>query len=578
MAQGRRQGRKGQHGRAGADRTSRKNTDTREEAKKEGPDGIARRGRPSRMAQLALSALIETPSLLSCEEALRLAKDSCCRPQEHSWSSWVSAPASASSASPSVSRVDSASEAGSEPAEEEGAGSGVSGGFFDFERRGKIWQLKRLRRLEGLRRRKELQELSKCSFQPKFAKLEPTPKAAPCEGSKPKPLSPFSSSALAARLCQPLPSEHMRSFHLRRLHDSVEEQRMSECTFQPDLSRSRLWLSLSRLHEAEAAEGGRSAGISGSRLRARTPPVSPIARPRTNSVPLSMTRAQSYLAEDVFHRLDRGSAAWSRRSNTEDSGLPLPRADASAAGTCCNATTAFLGFLERQNRCEDLRRQRLEQIASEMASRTGPAWPAAQAPQASRAGEKDEEPKRLPKPAGFKGRVRGGRSASSEEKDAAAAVSASPKAWTWSFRPKILEISQRRQLRGSRELSLGDWQRRKLRLEELREDLLQTQDSYFKPKLNASRIPGRLCVLNEPETYMARLAADREKSLALRERELQRQIDEALAECTFRPAVNPGAPKYITRMAESHRALKELRRSASREERGGSLPMRPDWR
>ena len=35
-------------------------------------------------------------------------------------------------------------------------------------------------------------------------------------------------------------------------------------------------------------------------------------------------------------------------------------------------------------------------------------------------------------------------------------------------------------------------------------------------------------MLNGPETYMARLAADREKSLALRERELQRRIDEAL--------------------------------------------------
>lgn len=89
----------------------------------------------------------------------------------------------------------------------------------------------------------------------------------------------------------------------------------------------------------------------------------------------------------------------------------------------------------------------------------------------------------------------------------------------------------------------------------------------------------RLCVLDEPETYTARLAADREKSLALRERELQQRIDEALAECTFRPAVNPGPPKYITRMAESHRALKELRLGlASREERGGSLTLRPDWR
>jgi len=211
------------------------------------------------------------------------------------------------------------------------------------------------------------------------------------------------------------------------------------------------------------------------------------------------------------------------------------------------------------------------------------AAPAAQAKTKndSRAGEK-EEPK-PPKPSGpFEDR--GGRekaalkAAEVEAAEVEAAVSSKPKAWTWSFRPKILEISRRRQLRGSRELSLGDWQRRKLRLEELREDLLQTQDSYFKPKLNASHISGRLCVLNGPETYMARLAADREKSLALRERELQRRIDEALAECTFRPAVNPGPPKYITRMAESHRALKELRRSASREERGGSMPLRPDWR
>ena len=267
-------------------------------------------------------------------------------------------------------------------------------------------------------------------------------------------------------------------------------------------------------------------------------------------MPLSMTLAQSYLAEDVFHRLDRGRKRWKRTKPTapnrsspfysdcrlgsvvqavqhrglqiyfvlcdgsvfamaaQDSGLPLPRADASAAGTPCNATTAFLGFLERQNHCEDLRRQRLEQIAAKMESRTGPAQavqavqaaPAAQAKTKndSRAGEK-EEPK-PPKPSGpFEdrgGREKAALKAAVEAAEVEAAVSSKPKAWTWSFRPKILEISRRRQLRGSRELSLGDWQRRKLRLEELREDLLQTQDSYFKPKLNASHISGTYTQLN----------------------------------------------------------------------------------
>ncbi|CAE7884765.1 hypothetical protein AK812_SmicGene24201 [Symbiodinium microadriaticum] len=472
-------------------------------------------------------------AVLTCDEALRLAK-------EHSWASPASPPASAS---PSVSRVDSASE----------ASSGFrADGFFDFERRGKVWELKRLERLENLRRLKELQELSQCSFQPKLA----APKAAcEAEADAPKPLSPFSSSALAARLCQPLPSEHMRSFHLRRLHDSLEEQRMSECTFQPNLSKSTFWLSLSRLrHEAEDEP-----------KRTRSAPRQP--RPRTNSVPLSMTRAQSYLAQDVFHRLDRGGsvAARSKRSKSEDSGLRLP-----AAGTACNPTTAFLGFLERQNHCEDLRRQRLEQIASEMEK------PAAAAAQAKIC--KGSKSRQLSRQLESK-RGRAGRAGEEEPKPVGRGESGEKEA-EWSFRPKILEISQKRQPRGCRELSSGDSERQKRRLEELREDLLQTQEvSYFMPKLNASETPGRLCVLDEPETYTARLAADRDKSLALRERELQQRIDEALAECTFRPAVNPGPPKYITRMAESHRALKELRLGlASREERGGSLTLRPDWR
>ena len=122
------------------------------------------------------------------------------------------------------------------------------------------------------------------------------------------------------------------------------------------------------------------------------------------------------------------------------------------------------------------------------------AAPAAQAKTKndSRAGEK-EEPK-PPKPSGpFEDRL-GGREKAALKAAEVEAASSKPKAWTC-FRPKILEISRRRQLRGSRELSLGDWQRRKLRLEE-REDLLQTQDSYFKPKLNASHISGTYTQLN----------------------------------------------------------------------------------
>ena len=139
---------------------------------------------------------------------------------------------------------------------------------------------------------------------------------------------------------------------------------------------------------------------------------------------------------------------------------------------------AFLRFLERQNRCENVRRQRLERLDDEHNQHKNPEMCAPKMCKRSRQLCTAKNQRR----------------SDSERRRECECRARSPQSapLSPSFRPQIHPASARRRSRGSHELSAGDWQRRELHVEELREALreMENQES-FRPKLNVSNISGR---------------------------------------------------------------------------------------
>ena len=96
----------------------------------------------------------------------------------------------------------------------------------------------------------------------------------------------------------------------------------------------------------------------------------------------------------------------------------------------------------------------------------------------------------------------------------------------------------------------------------------------FRPSINerSRGVEGRLRVLEDPESYVARLQQEAAVAAEKAQRAAAATAQRELAECTFRPRVND-APEYITKIAKSMALARAVRQADKPQE-----PARPDWR
>lgn len=131
-------------------------------------------------------------------------------------------------------------------------------------------------------------------------------------------------------------------------------------------------------------------------------------------------------------------------------------------------------------------------------------------------------------------------------------------------------------------MSEGDAQRRENHRAELRERLRREEDlqASFSPQLTAAAkcVRGKLRVQEEPQEYVERMREAQGVHLAWRRQEVERNLERALSQCTFRPKVNSGAPSFVTCMAACHKAKQNLKDTET-EAKGelGTAADRPDW-
>jgi len=122
-------------------------------------------------------------------------------------------------------------------------------------------------------------------------------------------------------------------------------------------------------------------------------------------------------------------------------------------------------------------------------------------------------------------------------------------------------------------MSRGDALKRETatRLLRLRLEQEGLEGVTFRPMINDMKhVEGRLKVLSEPETYVARLSAEAASQAEKARRAVSSAEVNELSECTFTPKVND-APDYIKRIAR-HMALT---RAVKAPEPANS---KPEWR
>lgn len=434
--------------------------------------------------------------------------------------------------------------------------------FSDFSRRSKVWELRRSRHLEQLRAQRGKQELNECSFRPRNSQGQ---------------FAHSDSRAVTSRLMAPLTSAELRSEEaLRSRREELEEAALRDCSFTPDLSRSsssfRLGLTESR-------------GRSGPRREDHS------YHPKTNVLSPEMVIAQRYVQENVFRRLSSPSpslclltpvgAKGSRGPQGPDV-ISEPKELTSESLDLFGTESKLHSFLRRQNEHEADRRRRLEDLEAQNAPTLRPhildrsRQMVDRQRQRSRSRDGSKSPGRgmstslsRSQSASWNSAVLGSQNRPrSEERPVA-----------HSFKPQISIASAKRLCRGTMELSRGDLMRREQKTDELRKKLQEEERSEltFAPKLESELTKrkeaarGRIRVLEEPEGYMRRLSEERSAAVVRRTQEIHDRIEKALADCTFRPAVNEGAPSYVRRLAEAYRAAKEK----CQEKENAQMP---DWR
>ncbi len=143
------------------------------------------------------------------------------------------------------------------------------------------------------------------------------------------------------------------------------------------------------------------------------------------------------------------------------------------------------------------------------------------------------------------------------------------------FVPAINPASRALRRRSVVDMSRGDALKRETatRLLRLRLEQEGLEGVTFKPVINASSgggVEGRLKVLSDPDTYVARLSAEAAAQAEKARRAASSAEVSELAECTFTPKVND-APDYIKRIAR-HMALTRAVKAPE------PASAKPEWR
>ncbi|CAE8656881.1 unnamed protein product, partial [Polarella glacialis] len=158
------------------------------------------------------------------------------------------------------------------------------------------------------------------------------------------------------------------------------------------------------------------------------------------------------------------------------------------------------------------------------------------------------------------------------------AANRAPPEADFSFRPKITSLAKQREVRGTSDLSLGEQKRRDLRSKCRKEEFTKREAGRysFKPQVNSyNGVGSRLRVLEEADTLIERMARSRQATLSRCQMDVTRIQEKTDAENTFHPQVK-AAPELIRRMAESHRALRELRQQELHRD-ASTEKTRPAW-
>mmetsp|Transcript_45434 Transcript_45434/g.82176 ORF Transcript_45434/g.82176 Transcript_45434/m.82176 type:complete len:777 (+) Transcript_45434:1-2331(+) len=464
--------------------------------------------------------------------------------------------------------------------------------FSSFSRRSQRWEHQRAQKREQLRRQCEVKELAECSFRPEVRPhTARASNSMGCTGDTP-----------ATRLAAPPPSAARQA--ARRWREQREEDELRECTFAPDLSQSASSLHLSvrsmsstfsdtgsiprpedtgsKSRGASAEAACRTKRMSKSNSQAFAPAINPIAP--------HMVCARDYASKNVFSRLSDPHPEWEKDLPGDDPRAKqeiikqAPSKDSLWPPSNDRNHEKFIDFLERQNHFEEQRLGRLEEVNRCNASPHSPALCTTSRKLVDRSRKRSEQDcevfLRLTSATSLSPRgASAGPSANSGVLDNRSSTGGTS-GNELTFRPQINVASSRRPARSCTELSLGDQQRREARMLELREEVLQQrldeQEGLFSPNLCTPppevRAQSRLRLLEDPDSYLGRVAKGQLTKKFEREVHLQRKAEEELAECTFAPKVNKGAPAFVRQMAESYRSAREL----ERQQRPQQSP-RPAW-
>lgn len=478
--------------------------------------------------------------------------------------------------------------------------------YASFTQRSEVWEKQRAQRCQELRRQRDEQEMSECPFFPARAQKRSTSSATSStrcrgssRGSSTGGLSSRAAAALGTRLSRPM-SGMSRDALIARAEREREE--LKECTFQPDISKSSRSRQLCTSSSAaslntstgEAAisdfgqsfvRGCRSLSADAARGKATTSgaricrPQPRLFVPVTNSVHKDMVNARAYLAEDVFSRLMQPSPEMLSQSCSSISGSPTRQSHRESRGNggkssevcttskCQSAASrsdeSFISFLHRQNTCEEWRRERLSSIKA--------------------ATDPPHRPVLCDRSIQLADRHRARRERSLEKGgiDTNAAAKEPAKEQECSFRPQITEAAKQRERRSLSELSAGDQRRREAKMDRLREQFAkEMKDETFAPHFynTVEGVQSRLRVLQDPDSYLERVAKARSIQATRCEQERKRLLAKEAAECTFKPQVK-SAPQFVQRMAESYRLVRSLKEKENESlDQCSDSTSRPEWR
>lgn len=435
-----------------------------------------------------------------------------------------------------------------------------------FIHRNNVWQYQKQLRCQEMQKTLASRELQECSFQPQTRKKKIEKKV--------------DVAALTNRLSSS--QSRLKSSELARLwRERHDKEIMQECTFAPDLSKSCLSFqhrdlsdTISELDSAGDASVGvcASHGTASSKKRPTQHSPTPSFAPSTNGIASHMINAHAYLRESVFDRLSRQPCADLAASESLDS---FGQHDASQACASIPSSVGhnseaheafqetFLGFLQRQNECDEERLTRLKQLEDETNGSHRPelckrsrTLVASRGRGASSTFDRLSCPKEKPQPA--------------EVEQTAE-----------SFQPHINRRSKMLRSRSCTELSVLDQQKREQRAEKRRTDQERKDQKVtpFKPSIckNSATAQSRIRILEEPDSYLDRVEKLREKQTARSNHIRQQQVEKEASECTFKPSIK-ASPGYIRQMAESYKTRRSLQQKEKENELVASEARKPDWR